>query len=115
MDFQEGIEEIKECLSIWESVWDLDKVNIEALINHKINQLGECTQNRSASIVKNTKQALSLRSNLRDAKFHLESVETLITKLVQESTQRDGLKVAKLKQEPEFVRTSPDILDHWQS
>ena len=109
MDFQEGIQEIKECLSIWERVHDLDKVNIEALINHKINQLGECTQKQSATVVKNTSQALNLQGDLRDAKFHLESVKALITKLVQESTQRDGLKVTKFKEEPVFVRTSPDL------
>lgn len=106
MGFQEDIQEIKQYLSIWTGVENLDKVNVEALINSKINLLGDSTQYQSISLVENIAQAVMLRDDLSVANFDLDSAKALISKLVQDSMRRNGLKHVE---DPALVGSGPDL------
>ena len=102
MGFLGDIEEIEQYLTIWEKVRNLDKLNIKVLIDHKIKLLGEYTQDRNTTLAESIVEVVKLKDLLSATRFAPDSVETLISKMVQDSMLRNGLEVVE---EPELVRS----------
>ena len=106
MGFQEDIQEINQYFEIWTSVFNLDKLNVEVLINTKINLLSDSTEDQSLPLAENIAQAVMLRDELSKRGFDLVSSEGLISKLVQESMRINGLK---LVEESALVVSDPHL------
>ncbi|KAL8784079.1 MAG: hypothetical protein Q9195_009188 [Heterodermia aff. obscurata] len=110
MDFEKGIQEIKDYVAVWENIKGRDKFNVKSLINHKIDLLGSCTQDPNTTLVDDMVQVVKLRGYLDSKKFHLVSAEALISKLVQDSMCENGLESL---QEPPVEEPALELLRQW--
>lgn len=80
-DIQKKIEELKQYVTMWERLQGLETINLESLINHKIDSIRDCNQDQSVAGVEKWAQVVKLQQDLRDK-----------STLVQDSMRKNGLQ-----------------------
>ena len=100
-EFEKDVWLIREYLSVWKQVSNVDKSNIEELINHRIESLGDSTLELNFTPIERLTEVVKLRNDLSAEKFFIGTAEVLISNLIQNMMPKHSPKSG-----PAHVRSS---------